>query len=137
MDEFKLTSPPPGEDEEIGVGPVEAESAAEVLARLERCDRELQRGEEAEADDPIDSDFPTFTLRQMLIVVTVLCVWMGALRALSLLRMPVLSGLTGIAALAAMFWISAHEDQPKILRVMWWGMLLLYIISAIATSISG
>jgi hypothetical protein len=136
MDEFTLTSPPLSDDEEIRVGPVEAESAAEVLARLEQRDRERQDFEAAVADSA-NRDLPTFTLLQMFLVLTVLCVWLGVLQALSLLRMPVLSGLTGIAALIGMFWISSQEDQPKILRVMWWGMLILYFTCAIAAAIAG
>jgi hypothetical protein len=137
MDDFTLSSPSPDEGEEILVGPIEAESAADVLARIERRDREREDFAGTDEGESLEPDYPTFTLWQMLIVVTVLCVWLGVLRALSMLRMPILSGLTGIAALIAMFWISSQEDQPKILRVMWWGMLILYITCAIATSIFG
>lgn len=139
MNEFTLVSPPPDPNEELKVGPVEAESAAEVLARLELRDR-LARSASAEPEPATlepPRDTATFTLRQMLIVITALSVWLGVLRWLSMLKMTVLSGLTGVAALVAMFWISTRENQPKILRVIWWGMLLVYVTCSVATWLSG
>jgi hypothetical protein len=135
MTEFTITPPHDPNEEELRVGPIEAESAAEVLARLEHRDRELRdQASEPESVEP-PSEKPTFTLRQMLIVVTVLSVWLGVLRWLNALNMSILSGLTGIAALVGMFWISTQEDQPKIVRVIWWGMLLVYVTCSVATLI--
>lgn len=141
MNEFTLTPPPPDPNDELKVGPIEAESAAEVLARLERRDRARWQ----EVREPLpesDSAEPyretaTFTLRQMFLVITALSVWLGILRGLTALRMPVLAGFTGIAALVVMFWISAQDDQPRVLRVIWWGMLLVYVTCSLATWLSG
>ncbi len=79
----------------------------------------------------------TFTLKQLLIVITVLSVWLGVLRWLSALKMSVLTGLTGVAALAALFWLSMQQDQAKIIRVIAWGMLLVYVICSVATWMTG
>lgn len=138
MPEFILVPPPPDpNEEEIQVGPVEAESAAEVLARLEQRDREI-RSELPEPDEiELSNERPTFTIQQMLIVVTALSVWLGVLRWLDALKAPVLAGLTGIAALVAMFWMSAQEDKPKIWRVIWWGMLFVYLTCSVATWLTG
>ena len=139
MIEFKINLPPPDpNEEEIQVGPVEAESPAEVLARLEQRDRELRRLADEEEFEEVElvTDKPTFTLKQMFIVITVLGVWLGVLRMLSSVK-PILAGITGVAALVCMFWISAQEDQPKILRYVWWGMLLVYLTTSIATWVGG
>ena len=140
MNEYTITPPPPDpNEEELKVGPIEAESAAEVLARIERRDREEREEEDVAEHEPIEPpvDNPTFTLKQMLIVVTVLSVWLGVLRWLSAFKISMLSGVTGVAALVAMFWLSTQEDQPKIVRVIWWGMLLIYITCSVATWMAG
>ena len=142
MAEFKINPPPrdPSE-EEIGVGPIEAESAAEVLARLERRERQSRIvATEREAEpEPIEPPrrTSTFTLWQMLIAVTALSVWLGVLRLLSAIKMPILAGLTGIVALVAMFWISTREDQPAILRFVWWGLLLTFATCSVAAWLGG
>jgi hypothetical protein len=142
MPEYKIIPPPhdPTEDE-IQVGPVEAESAAEVLARLEWRERESRRFASTDVADsePIEPPRPkaTFTLWQMLIVITGVSVWLGVLRLLSALKMPMLAGLTGIVALVAMFWISTREDQPAILRLVWWGMLLAFVTCSVVMWLGG
>jgi hypothetical protein len=138
MYEYKLIPPPVDEhEEELKVGPVEAESAAEVLARLERRDR-------VHEEPPIKRPSlepaivrPTFTIRQMLIVITVLGIWLGVLRWLSLLQSASLFGTTGVVALAAMLWIATREDQPRIFRTLWWGMLLVYLTCSMALWMAG
>ena len=131
MPEFKIVPPPRDpQEEELQVGPIEAESAAEVYARLEWQEFERRRQAAQHETNVIEMEPPDggfqFSLRQMLIVVTAISVWLGVLRILYAV-MPVLSGLLGFAALLMMFWISTREDQPKILRVVWWGMLLAYL----------
>jgi hypothetical protein len=135
MHEYTFTPAPRDPNEEdLKVGPVEAESAAQVLARLER-EWAPEQVDEEPMEPPVEN--PTFTLKELLIVITALSVWLGILRALSALKLTVFSGLLGLAALGAMFWLSTRDDQPKIVRVIWWGMLIVYVTCSAATLLAG
>jgi hypothetical protein len=139
MSEIKKRPSPVSDDEDLKVGPIEAESAAQIYARLEM--QEYERRRAVEEPPPVAPLPPfggglTFSLRQLFIAITVLSVWLGVLRWMNSLNQPIITGLVGIGALAVLFWISIREDQSPTVRLVWWGMLLAYISSLAITMLT-
>ena len=137
MPEFQIIpGPPDPNEEELQVGPVEAESSADVLARLYARDL-VPTPEIEEQEEPAEHSDRTFTLKEMLLAITGLSVWLAVLRLLRLLSWPLAAGVTGLVTFFALLYFSDQSERWPHGRLAWWVLFATYVLVTLLALLSG
>lgn len=98
-----------------------------------------ERAEEREVNPPIAPETPDddgfdvqkhYTMRQLLTLMTAATVVLGVLR---LLPPSLGASLVGMVVLATMFFATDQRTAPAIVRLAWWMLLAIYVISVAVT----
>jgi len=91
--------------------------------------------EDEEPSEPAAGRFQ-FTIRDMLLLMTGVAIWLGAMTTLHW-SWSIAAGLSGVAALVSLLVLMVHEPENPSVRLAWWGVLGVYVLTCLAAIVAG
>ena len=93
---------------------------------------EVDPAESADAEKPPLQ----FTLRDLLLLVIGVAVWLSAMSVLSW-SWSILAGLIGVAVFVSLVFLSINEPENPSVRFAWWCVFVVYLVTCLAAIVIG
>jgi len=103
---------------------------------LEPVVPEVVREDKPEEPDDVPLGPFQFTLRDMLLLMTGVAVWLGLMNSVNW-GWSIMAGLAGVAALLSLIMLTAFEPENRNVRLAWWGLFGIYLLTCLTAIIKG
>jgi len=93
---------------------------------------------EEDPSESTDAEKPRlqFTLRDLLLVVIGVAVWLSAMSVLSW-SWSILAGVAGVAVFVSLVFLSTNEPENPSVRFAWWCVFVIYLMTCLAAIVIG